>query len=238
VTAQREESLPLQSVSANNLQIRSVSHSYGEGPVLDSVDLDVGAGECVALMGASGSGKSTLLLAAAGIISPGGGKVVVDGQEMTCLSVDGRAAIRRNRIGLVFQFGELISELSLLDNVALAAELAGSGRREALRKAGDLLDRVGLSEFHKRRPAQVSGGQAQRAAVARGLVHRPALILADEPTGALDSENAQSVLSLLLELCAEAATSCVVATHDATVASACDRTVHMRDGRVVGHGER
>lgn len=215
------------------MTLTDLVYSYGENPVLHGVHLQVEPGECVALMGPSGCGKSTLLLLAAGILAPDGGDIAVRGEELSGLSADGRAAVRRRGVGLVFQFGELVAELSLRDNVALAAELAGIRRRTAVAQAQDLLDAVGLGRLGDRLPGQVSGGQAQRAAVARALVHRPGLVLADEPTGALDSANAEAILGLLVDLAGELGAGVLIATHDPTVAQQCTRVVRMRDGRML-----
>ena len=220
-------------MSAPGLVVSGLSHSYGVDPVIREVDLSLDAGSAVALMGPSGCGKTTLLLAAAGILVPTVGEINVGGADVPRGSADARAAFRRARIGLVFQFGELISELTLTENVALAAELAGVGRRQASREARDLLARVGLDEVHGHKPGSVSGGQAQRAAIARAIVHRPELVLADEPTGALDSESGDLVMGLLLELVREERVTLLVATHDDRVAHHCDRLVAMADGRLV-----
>lgn len=218
------------------LAVTDVVYAYGENPALHGVGLRVGPGECVALMGPSGCGKSTLLLIAAGILAPDGGAVAVRGEELSALSADDRAAVRRRGIGLVFQFGELVAELSLRDNVALAAELAGIRRRQAVAQAQALLDAVGLGRLGDRLPGQVSGGQAQRAAVARALVHQPGLVLADEPTGALDSANAEAILGLLVDLAGELGAGVLIATHDPAVAERCTRVVRMRDGQMVTSG--
>jgi putative ABC transport system ATP-binding protein len=215
------------------LAVSDVTYSYGHSPALHAVRLRVEPGECVALMGPSGCGKSTLLLVAAGILAPDRGTVTVRGEAMSGLSGEGRAAVRRSGIGLVFQFGELVSELSLRDNVALAAELAGTRRRQAVAQAQGLLAAVGLEQLADRLPGEVSGGQAQRAAVARALVHGPGLVLADEPTGALDSANARAVLDLLVRLAGEFGAGVLIATHDQTVAERCTRVVRMADGRTL-----
>ncbi|PJJ58028.1 putative ABC transport system ATP-binding protein [Mumia flava] len=214
------------------LAVTDVHHQYTSEPVLRGIDLAVAPGERVALMGPSGCGKSTLLLVAAGILVPTAGSVSVCGELISGLGSDERAAVRRRRVGFVFQFGELVAELSLRDNVALAAELAGAPRREALRDADGILDRVGLLALGRRKPGEVSGGQAQRSAVARALVHRPSLVLADEPTGALDRENAAAVLDLMVELVAERDAALLVATHDDATADRCDRVVGIIDGAV------
>jgi putative ABC transport system ATP-binding protein len=215
------------------LECRHLGYAYGSEAALRGVSLRVDAGECVALMGPSGCGKSTLLLLAAGILVPGRGTVLVAGEEIPRDSVDARAAVRRHRVGLVFQFGDLISELTLRENVALAAELTGAGRRDALRRAEGLLERVGLAAQAARSPAQVSGGQAQRAAVARAVIHHPALVLADEPTGALDAQNADRVMTLLLDLARDLGAGVLIATHDERVARCCGRVVQLMDGGVV-----
>lgn len=216
------------------LSVANVSYRYhpdGEW-ALRQVALNLDPGELVALTGPSGCGKSTLLLLCAGVLGFADGSIKVNGQELAGLSADRRADIRRVGIGMVFQFGELIAELSLLDNVALVAELSGAGRHTALERASALLARVGLSDLADAKPGAVSGGQAQRCAIARALVHEPRLVLADEPTGALDQANSRTVLGLLAELCRERQTALLVATHDSQVAAACARQVSMLDGRV------
>ncbi|GAA3686593.1 ABC transporter ATP-binding protein [Nocardioides ginsengisoli] len=218
---------------ANGLTVVDLTHAYGTEPVLRRVSLTVGSGTSAALMGPSGCGKTTLLLAAAGILVPEAGRVLVAGETVPAGSADSRAAFRRSRVGLVFQFGELIAELTLEQNVALAAELGGVRRRQALHDAREVLVRVGLSAVRGHKPGTVSGGQAQRAAIARAIVHRPELVLADEPTGALDSANGDAVLDLLLELVAERGATLLVVTHDERVARRCDRRIVMSDGRIV-----
>jgi putative ABC transport system ATP-binding protein len=220
-------------VPYDGLSVADLTHAYGADPVLRGVSLAVASGTSAALMGPSGCGKTTLLLAAAGILVPDAGQVLVGGEAVPAGSADSRAAFRRSRVGLVFQFGELIAELTLEQNVALAAELAGVRRRQALADARDVLARVGLASVQRHKPGMVSGGQAQRAAIARAIVHRPELVLADEPTGALDSANGDAVLDLLLELVAERDATLLVVTHDERVAHRCDRRLVMSDGRIV-----
>jgi putative ABC transport system ATP-binding protein len=225
--------VPLAGEKAPALALTDVTYSYSECPALQEVGLRVESGECVALMGPSGCGKSTLLMVASGILAPDRGSVTVRGKSLSQLSRDGRATVRRLAIGLVFQFGELVSELSLRDNVALAAELAGSRRGVAVDQAQEVLASVGLGELGARFPGEVSGGQAQRVAVARALVHRPGLVLADEPTGALDSANASAVLDLLVALAGDIGAGVLIATHDPAVAARCSRVAQMSDGRIV-----
>jgi len=208
------------------------SFAASDEPVLCDVSLEVQPGEILALTGRSGSGKSTLLLCLAGILVPSSGQIIVDDQDLTTADDAKRSSVRRSSIGFVFQFGELVAELDLLDNVALPLELLGESHRTARKRAADLLNELGLASVAHRRPGQVSGGQAQRAAVARALVHEPRLILADEPTGALDRENAATVLESLVALARSRGTALVIVTHDAEVAAHADRRVEMVDGTV------
>jgi putative ABC transport system ATP-binding protein len=209
------------------VEAEGVHFAYpNEAPVLHDATLHVGR-EVVALTGASGSGKSTLLLCLAGILVPQGGRVTLDGQEISALDDDDRCRVRRERLGLVFQSSELVAELTLAENVALPLELLGEGRRAAWNAAVDLLDELGIAELAQRRPAQVSGGQAQRAAMGRALVHRPAVVLADEPTGALDTRNADVVLGLMLQAARRRGSAVIVVTHDPAVAAAADRVAPM-----------
>lgn len=197
-----------------------------EEPVLRGVDLAVGR-EVVAVTGASGSGKTTLLMCLAGIHVVDSGSISVAGRRLDGADLDERCRIRREELGLVFQFSELVAELTLAENVALPLELLGSRRRKALAIAVDLLGELGMADLADRYPSQVSGGQAQRAAVARALVHSPQAVLADEPTGALDAGNAALVLELLLEAARRRGTAVVLVTHDASVAARGDRIVDV-----------
>jgi putative ABC transport system ATP-binding protein len=206
----------------------------GAGPVLRGAALEVSAGEVVAVQGRSGSGKSTFLLCLAGILLPQRGRIWVAGEEVTALDDDGRSALRRTSLGFVFQFGELVAELDLLGNVALPLELLGVRHARALRHAATLLDELGVGDLAHRRPGEVSGGEAQRAAVARALVHGPQVVLADEPTGALDEGNAATVLDALVGLAARRRAALVLVTHDDRVAERADRSVTLVDGAVAG----
>jgi putative ABC transport system ATP-binding protein len=205
---------------------------FGATTAVAGVDLEVAAHESVAVVGPSGSGKSSLMHCLAGLIVPASGTVQLAGSDLGPCSAEQRAAIRRTSVGFVFQFADLVPELSLLDNVALACELVGSSRREAVRSAASGLDRLGVGALADRRPGQVSGGERQRAAVARALVHRPAVVFADEPTGALDTENGRRVMDQLLAAASDAAAAVVVVTHDPAVAGRCSRRLVMRDGRL------
>ncbi|MEV1009195.1 ABC transporter ATP-binding protein [Streptomyces sp. NPDC049881] len=204
--------------------------------IADGLDLGLAPGECVAVMGPSGSGKTTVLNTLAGLVRPSGGTVDVCGERVSGVPQDRAAAVRMARIGMVFQFGELMPELSVLENVALPAAFAG--HRDAAARAGRLLGLVGLAGYEQRAPEELSGGEAQRAAIARALVCGPRLVLADEPTGALDETNAARVTTVLLDACRENDAALLVATHNPRVAAAMDRTLHLRAGRLTGEAAR
>ncbi|MCL2423327.1 MAG: ABC transporter ATP-binding protein, partial [Micrococcales bacterium] len=190
------------------------------------------AGQIVAIMGPSGSGKSTLLHVLAGVLVPDEGTVMFDGRDVGSLGEAARARLRLAEAGFVFQYGQLLPDLSALDNVSLPLMLAGVPRREALRRSRTWLDRLELSEQADRLPAQMSGGQAQRVAVARALVGEPRVLFADEPTGSLDSLAAEKVMTTMTDLARAAGTTVVLVTHDPRTAAYADRDVTVRDGRV------
>jgi putative ABC transport system ATP-binding protein len=202
---------------------------------LRGADLTMARGEFVAVMGPSGCGKSTLLNLIAGLDSTDDGSIVLDGEEITGLSEDELARMRRRHIGIVFQFFNLLEGMSVLENVALPAIVAGLKRKTAETRARDLLDLLGLADKSKAAPGVLSGGQRQRLAIARALANEPTLLLADEPTGALDSEGGQEVLELFRRLHNSGQTILMV-THDDSVAAAAQRIAMMRDGRVVDDG--
>jgi putative ABC transport system ATP-binding protein len=203
---------------------------------LRSVDLTVEAGEFVAITGPSGCGKSTLLNLVAGLDSPTDGEIVLAGIPLSDRDENERARLRRAHIGIVFQFFNLLEEMSVLDNVALPAAIAGASRRQAETRARDLLDLLGLGVKTSDMPAVLSGGQRQRLAIARALANEPTLLLADEPTGALDSEGGHEVLELFRRLHTDGQTILLV-THDREVAGGAERTVAMRDGRLENAAE-
>jgi putative ABC transport system ATP-binding protein len=205
--------------------------AYGATLALDGASMHVRAGEVVAVMGPSGSGKSTLLHCVAGIVAPDSGRIVYDGRELSAMSDVERSALRRRDFGFVFQFGQLVPELTCLENVALPLRLDGVRRREAERRAIGLLDRLEVSDVAHKRPGEASGGQGQRVAVARALVNRPRVIFADEPTGALDSLNGEQVMRLLTQAARETGAAVVLVTHEARVAAYSDREIVVRDGR-------
>ena len=199
---------------------------------LRGVDLSVGQGEFVALMGPSGCGKSTLLNLVAGLDTADEGEIIVAGEEVTGRSEDDLARLRRRHIGLVFQFFNLLEGMTVLENVALPAVIAGRRRKMAETRAADLLDLLGIGDKARAVPGVLSGGQRQRLAIARALANEPTLLLADEPTGALDSDGGEEVIELLRRLHSGGQTI-VLVTHDAGVAAAAGRVVRMRDGRIV-----
>jgi putative ABC transport system ATP-binding protein len=198
---------------------------------LRGVDLEIAPGEFVAVMGPSGCGKSTLLNLIAGLDVPDEGTITIDGEEITGRSEDDLARMRRKHIGIVFQFFNLLESMTVLENVVLPAVIAGTKRRPAETRARDMLDLLGLGDKAKEMPGVLSGGQRQRLAIARALANEPTLLLADEPTGALDSAGGHEVLELFKRLHGDGQTIIMV-THNQEVADAADRIVHMRDGRV------
>jgi putative ABC transport system ATP-binding protein len=204
----------------------------GNPPVLRGLELQVRVGEWVAVMGPSGCGKSTLLNLMGGLDRPDAGRVEVDGIDLGGLDEAARAKLRRRHVGFVFQFANLIPHLDVAANVALPARLVGIGRRAARLRVRELLGALGLTELAERFPSELSGGQQQRVAVARALTNRPAVVLADEPTGALDSDSARDVLALLRRIHAEGQ-AIVMVTHDHRVAAAADRVVMMQDGVII-----
>jgi putative ABC transport system ATP-binding protein len=205
--------------------------SFGATTALDGAGMTVRAGEVVAVMGPSGSGKSTLLHCLAGIVRPDAGRVMYAGRELSAMTDGQRSSLRRSEFGFVFQFGQLVPELTCLENVALPLRLNGVRRREARRRALGWLDRLEIAEVAAKRPGEVSGGQGQRVAVARALVTGPRVVFADEPTGALDSLNGERVMRLLTSAARENGTAVVLVTHEVRVAAYSDREIVVRDGR-------
>lgn len=208
--------------------------SFGSTHALRGIDLEVARGEMLAVMGPSGSGKSTLVHCLAGVIPPDQGTVVVDGTAVTSLGADARARFRLAHIGFVFQFGQLLPDLSAADNVALPLLMAGKGRRDATRTAHTWLEVLGLEGRGGSMPGELSGGQAQRVAIARALATEPAVLFADEPTGSLDSVSAEQVMAQLVDVARASGTTVVLITHDPRTAAYADREVIVRDGRLSG----
>ncbi|WEV25680.1 ABC transporter ATP-binding protein [Streptomyces sp. 71268] len=205
--------------------------SYGPTPALDGADFSIHPSEVVAVMGPSGSGKSTLLHCLAGIVQPDSGTVRYNGRELSSLPDRERSALRRGEFGFVFQFGQLVPELTCLENVALPLRLSGTGRKAAEARAVEWLERLEVDTVRAKRPGEVSGGQGQRVAVARSLVTRPRVLFADEPTGALDSLNGERVMQLLTDAARDTRAAVVLVTHEARVAAYSDREVVVRDGK-------
>lgn len=216
------------------LQVRALTKAYALQPVLTDVSLQLRAGERVALAGPSGSGKTTLLNCLGGVDRPDRGEIQFLDHDLVRLSSDALAEVRRAHIGTIFQFFHLLPTLNAFENIELPLQLLDVPRAERSERVRQLLARVGLEKRSSAFPGQLSGGEQQRVAVARALVHRPALLLADEPTGNLDSANGTAVLDLLRQLTDETSTALLLVTHSEEAAAICHRTVHLRDGRVVG----
>ncbi|MFF3270038.1 ABC transporter ATP-binding protein [Streptomyces chrestomyceticus] len=214
------------------LAAEALHKSFGQTRALDGVDFSIHPGEVVAVMGPSGSGKSTLLHCLAGIVLPDSGSVRYGDHEVTEMNDARRSALRRADFGFVFQFGQLVPELTCLENVALPLRLNGIKRKEAERHAREWLERLEVEDAGGKRPGEVSGGQGQRVAVARALAARPRVIFADEPTGALDSLNGERVMTLLTDAARDTNAAVVLVTHESRVAAYSDREIVVRDGKV------
>jgi len=214
------------------IEARNLVLSFGQTPALRGASLSVAAGEILAVMGPSGSGKSTLLHCLAGILVPGSGQVWFGGRRIDAMGENERSALRRDRFGFVFQFGQLVPELTAEENIALPLLLGGTRRAQALAAARAWFGRLGLDGLEQRRSGELSGGQAQRVALARGLVARPEVLFADEPTGSLDSLTGEQVMNLLVAAVRDQGTTVILVTHEARVAAYADREVIVRDGTV------
>lgn len=223
------------------VSLRGLAKVYTEGgatrKVLDHVDLDIQDGEFFVMLGKSGSGKSTLLNLISGIDKPDGGQIVIGGTDITRLNERQQTLFRRDHIGIVFQFFNLIPTLTVIENITMPMELRGDSRREAEARVRQLLDRVGLGDRADAFPDKLSGGEQQRVAIARALIHEPSIVLADEPTGNLDEETGENVLRLLLELTRDAGKTLVMATHNPEIVPLADRVCRIHDGQLyVTHG--
>ena len=219
-------------VGGTLIEARDVRKSFGQTPALRGASVSVGRGEILAIMGPSGSGKSTLLHCLAGIYAPDGGEVWFDGSRMDILDEAARTKLRRTAFGFVFQFGQLVPELTAEENAALPLLLAGTRRAAALTQARTWFAKLALDGLEDRRSGELSGGQAQRVALARGLVASPEVLFADEPTGSLDSVTGEHVMNLLTQAAREQGTTVILVTHEARVAAYADREVIVRDGKV------
>ncbi|MEU6505049.1 ABC transporter ATP-binding protein [Streptomyces sp. NPDC046942] len=221
---------------SETLVAKDVDLFYGASQAVKRASILLRRGEIAAITGPSGSGKSSLLYCLAGVLPASQGEIRFEGRPFNELDDDELSTLRRDRFGFVFQYGELLPELTVEENAALPLRLAGQRKRAALAAAGEVLGRLGLSELRERRPSQVSGGQSQRVAVARALVHRPAVVFADEPTGSLDSANASAVLDEFLTLARSQGTAVLIVTHDPDVAARADSRYSMVDGVLTTQG--
>lgn len=212
------------------IEAKNIVKNYGSLQVLRGVDVSIAQGEVVSIVGPSGAGKTTLLQILGTLDRPDGGTVTYDGTDMTRMSDNELARFRNKNIGFVFQFHQLLPEFTTLENVAIPALIGGESRETAYRRAQELLDYLGLAARLDHKPAQLSGGERQRVAVARALVNKPKVILADEPSGSLDTANKQELHQLFFKLRDEMQQTFVIVTHDEALASQADRTLRMKDG--------
>lgn len=214
------------------ISVSDIHKAYGSVEVLRGISFDVAPAEVLSIVGPSGAGKTTLLQIMGTLEAPSAGSVTFDGTDVTRMGAGALARWRQRGVGFVFQMHRLLPEFSLIENVALPAMIAGLSRRRALDKARPLLDMMGLADRLTHRPSQLSGGECQRGAVARALVNEPRLVLADEPSGSLDTRHRQELHALFFDLRRRLGQTFVIVTHDETLAAQCDRTVHMADGLI------
>lgn len=215
------------------IEIKGINKRYGTLQVLDNVNVTINRGELVTIVGPSGAGKTTLLQIVGTLDSPDGGKVLYEGKDVLQLKERELARFRNKNIGFVFQFHQLLPEFSTLENVAIPALIGGAKQKDAEERARELLDYMGLSGRLEHKPSELSGGERQRVAVARALVNSPAVVLADEPSGSLDTKNKQELHRLFFRLREELKQTFVIVTHDESLAGDADRVLRMRDGRIV-----
>lgn len=215
------------------LEAVQIYKSFGQLPILRGVDLSVEKGEIVSIVGASGAGKSTLLHIVGTLDRPDQGRITIAGTDINALNEKKMSLFRNKHIGFVFQFHHLLPEFTALENVCIPAFINRTGRKEAERRGMELLERLGVAHRAQHKPGQMSGGEQQRVSVARALINQPALILADEPSGNLDSENAASLHQLFFELRESLGQTFIIVTHNEELANISDRTVHMRDGQIL-----
>ena len=218
------------------IEIKGVTKSFGSLQVLKGIDLCIEKGEIVSIVGPSGAGKTTLLQILGTLDKPDSGSVVVDGIETSTLSTNKLSEFRNTHLGFVFQFHQLLPEFTAIENIMIPAYIAGMKPKEARSRAEELLEFMGLSDRATHKPNELSGGEKQRVAVARALMNNPAVILADEPSGSLDSKNKEELHKLFFELRDKFGQTFVIVTHDETLATLTDRTIHLKDGRIVGEG--
>lgn len=220
------------------IEIQDIYKSFGNLQVLGGVSLTVGRGEIVAIVGPSGAGKTTLLQIAGSLDRPDSGSVTYDGVDITGLKERRLAEFRNRNIGFIFQFHELLPEFTALENVAMPGLIAGRRRKEVMEEARELLTLIGLADRLEHRPAELSGGEKQRTAIARALINNPRIVLADEPTGSLDSHNREEIHAIISRLCATRGHTFLIVTHDPTLASIAHRVVSMADGRITSISNR
>ena len=218
------------------IEIKGVTKSFGSLQVLKGIDLRIEKGEVVSIVGPSGAGKTTLLQILGTLDKPDNGSVVVDGIETSTLSTNKLSEFRNKHLGFVFQFHQLLPEFTAIENIMIPAYIAGMKNKEAHNRAEELLAFMGLSDRANHKPNELSGGEKQRVAVARALMNNPAVILADEPSGSLDSKNKEELHKLFFDLRDKFGQTFVIVTHDETLATLTDRTIHLKDGRIVGEG--
>lgn len=218
------------------IEIKGVTKSFGSLQVLKGIDLCIEKGEIVSIVGPSGAGKTTLLQILGTLDKPDSGSVVVDGIETSTLSTNKLSEFRNTHLGFVFQFHQLLPEFTAIENIMIPAYIAGMKPKETRNRAEELLEFMGLSDRATHKPNELSGGEKQRVAVARALMNNPAVILADEPSGSLDSKNKEELHKLFFELRDKFGQTFVIVTHDETLATLTDRTIHLKDGRIVGEG--
>ena len=218
------------------IEIKGVTKNFGSLQVLKGIDLRIEKGEIVSIVGPSGAGKTTLLQILGTLDKPDSGSVVVDGIETSTLSTNKLSEFRNTHLGFVFQFHQLLPEFTAIENIMIPAYIAGMKPKEARSRAEELLEFMGLSDRATHKPNELSGGEKQRVAVARALMNNPAVILADEPSGSLDSKNKEELHKLFFELRDKFGQTFVIVTHDETLATLTDRTIHLKDGRIVGEG--
>ena len=216
------------------ISAKNIKKSYGQTSVLHGVSLDVKQGEVLAIMGPSGSGKSTLLHSLAAIIPVDSGEILFDGRNIGKFSDNKRSILRRTAFGFVFQFSQLVPELTVIDNVALPLLLNGVSRNKAYTEAKKWLEAVGLADKHESTPGEISGGQMQRVAIARAMVVQPKILFADEPTGSLDSLNSEHVMELFIKTAKDNGTTVIMVTHEPSIAAYADREIVVRDGQIIG----
>lgn len=214
------------------IELRNITKSFGTLQVLKGIDLDIQQGEIVSIVGPSGAGKTTLLQIMGTLDRPDTGTVFIDGTDVSQLSQSKLSRFRNQKIGFVFQFHQLLPEFTALENIMIPAFIGGMGRAEARKRAEELLSFMNLAERAQHKPNELSGGEKQRVAVARALVNRPAVVMADEPSGSLDTQNKQELHQLFFDLRERMGQTFVIVTHDEQLASLTDRTIHMRDGQI------